>query len=130
MQHTEDNLDYIDAIQELGYTTESAFIELRKFHSLRDINLLNTKIDTSNIQGVGVFAIRDIPNETIIDKALDGHFTTQVGRYVNHARCPNAKMRYFGKDLYLVSTTDIKINTEVAINYRTLKDLYANRITK
>jgi len=130
MKNSNDYEDYVMAVRELGYTAESAFEKFRKYHSLRNINLLKTRIGVSEIQGLGVFATEDIPSKTEIEKALDGRHTTQVGRYVNHSARPNAKVEYRGKDLYLISITDIMINSEITINYRILRNIYANRITQ
>jgi hypothetical protein len=129
MKNSDDYEDYVMAVRELGYTVESAFEKFRKYHSLRDINLLKTRIGASEIQGLGVFATENIPLETEIEKALDGRYTTQVGRYVNHSASPNAKVEYRGKDLFLISIIDIMINSEITINYRILGELYATRLT-
>lgn len=115
-----DYLDYVDALNDLGISAE--MIANIKYQ-LRDVELINTEIKNSNIHGFGVFAKCNIPADTIIDIALDKLFTTQVGRYVNHSKNPNSSFRRIEENVYLYSMLNIIENTEITIDYRTLRNL-------
>ncbi|MEM1107572.1 MAG: SET domain-containing protein [Planctomycetota bacterium] len=89
------------------------------------------KVKPSGIHGLGLFADRFIPADTVIGR-LEGSYTTQDGayvlwlseeqgfrvenemRYVNHAAEPNAA---YYDDLTVTAVCDIQPGEEITHNY-------------
>ena len=88
-------------------------------------NLIETvstfyKKQKSNIHGIGIFTCKNLSkNEFIGIAGLNNLFKTTLGRWVNHSNKNNAKF-FLTKnlDILMFATKNIKINTEILINYR------------
>jgi hypothetical protein len=76
--------------------------------------------DKSNIDGLGVFASKDLKKDDIIGiGTIDCKYKTILGRYTNHSDKNNAKFYYLkNNDVIMVAEKDISKNEEILINYR------------
>jgi len=87
----------------------------------------------SPIEGKGLFATAAFaPNELIAPARLDGRWTL-AGRYMNHAKTPNAELFEDNGDLYLFATKEIGgkkgggLGEEITIDYRQVLTLAKRR---
>jgi hypothetical protein len=88
------------------------------------------KVDTSYIEGKGLFATGNIKDEEVIAPSRIGNCRTPAGRYANHAKYPNAYMRLKDNgDMELVALRDIfgmhggDLGEEITVNYRQVLNL-------
>tara|TARA_R110000764_G_scaffold80264_3_gene159229 strand:+ start:1232 stop:1615 length:384 start_codon:yes stop_codon:yes gene_type:complete len=74
----------------------------------------------SSIQGIGVFAKKDIAKRCVIGiGTIDNTYKTTLGRYTNHSDLNNAKFYYLeNNDLIMVAEENILQGSEILINYR------------
>ena len=115
-----DHHDYNQMLIEYGVTEE--FVRLQS-EATDDMIMKGfyhrVRLGLSNIEGRGLFAKRDISENTVIIAAGIQGKRTIAGRYTNHSVIPNAIMKLkTGNDVDLVSTREIKINEEITIDYR------------
>tara|TARA_Y100001938_G_C8096466_1_gene438483 strand:+ start:4477 stop:4872 length:396 start_codon:yes stop_codon:yes gene_type:complete len=84
----------------------------------------------SNIDGYGVFALKNISKGDIIGiGSIDNKYKTILGRYTNHHDNKNARFYYLKNgDIVLVAEVDIQESKEILINYRdhVLNKIYLN----
>jgi len=81
-------------------------------------------IKTSNIDGLGLFAVSDISINTnlgithIKDERFDnGYSRTPLGGFFNHSDTPNCHVLYNGDFIELQTITDIKAGDEITAKY-------------
>ena len=126
-KHEEDRVDYLKAIQELGFTQELVKACSEFTGDRIDIRLESMKfrIDQSPIEGVGIFCTAPISEGEIIGPARVGEKRTQLGRYTNHSLNPNAIAVDTGDGiLYMVAARPIRgsqggsVGEEITIDYR------------
>lgn len=72
----------------------------------------------SQIEGMGLFATRDIDRGAVICPARIGLFRTPAGRFANHAAVPSAMFIPAGDDVLMVATHKIGEGEEITVNYR------------
>jgi hypothetical protein len=83
-----------------------------------DIKSSNIVVKKSDIEGLGLFSVKQLSSGDFIMKAvLDGK-RTEAGRYSNHSLTPNARAVRNGDDFDLYATSDIGDNEEITTNYR------------
>ena len=116
-----DREDYDMVLLESGFTHEVARIQSENEEDQIQINLdqYQVKIEPSTIEGLGVFAVVDIPSRQMVAPArIDGK-RTQLGRYTNHSINPNAKMVFSSDNqIDLIAIRDISASQEITISYR------------
>ena len=111
--------DYTDFLNEYGFTQEFVDVIL-KLDTMDDKDPTSlVVIKDSVIEGVGMFAVRDITKGELIAMARVNGVRVLAGRYTNHSPTPNAifVLEEF-MDLSLVASQDITSGEEVTINYR------------
>ena len=78
-------------------------------------------IKESDIEGLGLFATEDIPNDTyfgISHEEVDGVlYRMPLGGFYNHSDDPNCKKVRIGSEYFLVSVGDIKAGEEILVKY-------------
>jgi hypothetical protein len=81
-------------------------------------------IKTSQIDGLGLFAIKDIPSNKIIgithikdNRFPDNYIRTPLGGFFNHSLNPNCIVLYEGDYIKLATIKDIKIGEELTAKY-------------
>ena len=81
-------------------------------------------IKKSEIHGLGLFTTEDIPANTdlgithVLDNRFeDGYIRTPLGGFFNHSKAPNCHIKEERDYLKLVTSTDIKANTELTAYY-------------
>ena len=81
-------------------------------------------INSSKINGLGLFAVDDIKKSTNIgiSHVADRHFAngyirTPLGGFINHSTTPNCKTFYEGRLISIITITDIKIGEELTLRY-------------
>ena len=81
-------------------------------------------INSSKINGLGLFAVDDIKKSTDIgiSHVADRHFAngyirTPLGGFINHSNTPNCKTFYEGRLINIITITDIKIGEELTLRY-------------
>jgi len=74
----------------------------------------------SDIHGIGVFAIRDIPENSIIAPARRDEKRCVAGRFTNHSHDPNARFIHTGilDHVDMVAIRDIAKGEEITVDYR------------
>jgi len=86
--------------------------------------------DKSEIDGCGVFALKNISKGDIIGVgSIDNKYKTTLGRYTNHHDNNNARFYHLrNNDVVLVAEMDILKSTEILIDYRdhVLNKIYLN----
>ena len=95
----------------------------------------NLTIKESNIEGLGLFAVNDIPKETIFGishvmnvEFPNGYIRTPLGGFVNHSSEPNSEffskekgfpaMAKSGSYLYMKTIADVKRGEELTASYK------------
>lgn len=88
----------------------------------------NLTIRKSKIEGLGLFAYRKIPHDTILGmthyKKVLGHETednlirTPLGGFINHSDTPNCELIDMGRHYVLRTTRFIKRGEELSVTYR------------
>ena len=129
--HDSDRDDYLSAIKELGYTQDQVDREVNNVEDQIDMPIGDYKcmLAISPIEGNGVFATANIAAGEVIGPSRIGFYRTPLGRYVNHAKNPNASMVQEGDNFFLVATQPIvgalggQPGQEITINYRRAKRL-------
>lgn len=82
------------------------------------------QLSPSAICGRGIFASAELMEGEVIGPARLGQKRTPLGRFVNHAKQPNAQMVKRGDDIDLVALQKIegyaggKLENEITVNYR------------
>lgn len=111
--------DYTDFLNEYGFTQEFVDVIL-KLDTMDDKDPTSlVVIKDSVIEGVGMFAVRDITKGELIAMARVNGVRVLAGRYTNHSPTPNAIfVLEESMDLSLVASQDIPSGEEVTINYR------------
>ena len=111
--------DYTDFLNEYGFTQEFVDVIL-KLDTMDDKDPTSlVVIKDSIIEGVGMFAVRDITKGELIAMARVNGVRVLAGRYTNHSPTPNAIfVLEESMDLSLVASQDIPSGEEVTINYR------------
>lgn len=111
--------DYTDFLNEYGFTQEFVDVIL-KLDTMDDKDPTSlVVIKDSVIEGVGMFAVRDITKGELIAMARVNGVRVLAGRYTNHSPTPNAIfVLEESMDLSLVASQDITSGEEVTINYR------------
>ena len=74
----------------------------------------------SKIQGIGIFAAKDIKKGDIIGLgSVDAINKTTLSRYTNHSDNNNAMFYYLANDdQIMIATEDINQNKEIVVDYR------------
>ena len=111
--------DYTDFLNEYGFTQEFVDVIL-KLDTMDDKDPTSlVVIKDSVIEGVGMFAVRDITKGELIAMARVNGVRVLAGRYTNHSPTPNAIfVLEESMDLSMVASQDITSGEEVTINYR------------
>ena len=82
----------------------------------------NLTIQKSDIDGLGIFATKDIKKN--INLGVMHHITefnnvirTPLGGFINHNNTPNCKTFYEGRLISIITLTDIKAGEEITLKY-------------
>lgn len=131
----EDRDDYQVVLKQMGYTESQARLQAedKSDQIPMPMGYDNFIVQRSSIEGVGVYLICDLSAGSIVGPARLSGMRTPLGRYVNHAKNPNAV--YFKDehgDVYLQLIKDVKGCSserpdEVTVNYRqalTMNEIY------
>ena len=84
----------------------------------QDVEIAGIECRQSPLHGVGVFATRYFLDGQEIGPALLNGKRTQVGRYANHSKSPNAEMVIRGNAVYCRAISNIAKGDEVLTDYR------------
>lgn len=125
LNRIEDVLDFEQAVLDIGLTLE----EVRKISEIDNVitseaGTFKFKIAKSNIEGLGVHATADISAGEFIGTGGNKENRFVLGRYVNHAKDPNAEFRMLGDFMCLYAIKPIKgckgsmNGDEITIDYR------------
>ena len=81
-------------------------------------------IRSSSVEGLGLFATEPIKKSQtlgishVYDRFMpNGYIRTPLGGFINHNDTPNCKTFKDGRFLYIITTTDIKEDTELTLKY-------------
>lgn len=81
----------------------------------------NLTIKSSDIHGLGLYAIEDIPKGTGLGKTHlllnDEIIRTPLGGFYNHSEDPNCTKVEIGRDKYLIAINDISKGEEITVKY-------------
>lgn len=125
-----DRIDYKKMLKEFGFTEKEVRDQTEYEGDRMPMPYGDYKIMVSDsaIEGRGIFATANIKNGEIVGPTLINNKRTPIDRYTNHSARPNAEMKLFGKDIYMVSTKNIAgcrggfVGDEITTDYRkTLK---------
>lgn len=108
----------LDVLEALGSNEAHLRLVSDNENDLVEFPCDNILIKESPIEGLGVFAARDLRENIFISKARIEGKRTPAGRYSNHSGTPNAKMVMIENgDVDLVATKDIKKDDEILTDY-------------
>lgn len=86
------------------------------------LQILDDRIEIreSSIEGLGIYAVKDIPKDTYLLSLYKSVMRTDLGRYTNHSVSNNCRpiYDYSTKHTYFVPNKDIKIGEELTLCYR------------
>ena len=137
LSRIEDQEDFDLMAKDIGYSkSEIIKISENKKDQIEIVlNDTKVKIDDSPIEGKGIFATYHIfENELIAPARLNG-FRTQLGRYTNHAKEPNARFVNVDGNIFLFANRNIKgckggeNGEEITVDYRQAI-LESNKLSK
>ena len=116
--------DYRDFLIEQG-TNDVIVRAISEVESDRvDLYVDYITVKKSDIEGVGLFALKPISRNNVIMLAVRDGFITQAGRYTNHSNSPNAVMSIRGDgDIELVAIDDLIDGDEITTDYRATAEL-------
>jgi hypothetical protein len=120
-----DRQDFLAAIAEYGFSEE---LVREQSENTEDVIAIPTfdcvGVYRSNIEGVGLFARVPYPAGSTVMPARIADKRTQAGRYTNHARLPNATMKFHTNgNPYLVTIADVEVGDELTVDYREILKL-------
>jgi hypothetical protein len=120
-----DRDDFLEAIAEYGFSEELVREQSVNTEDVISIPTFDcVEIRESNIEGVGLFARVPFPNGATVMPARIADKRTQAGRYTNHARLPNATMKFHTNgNPYLVTIADVDVGEELTVDYREIMKL-------
>lgn len=120
-----DRQDFLDAIAEYGWTEELVREQSVNTDDVIAIPTWDTvEVRDSDIEGVGLFARVPFPQGATVMPARIADKRTQAGRYTNHARLPNATMKFHANgNPYLVTIADVEVGDELTVDYREILKL-------
>jgi hypothetical protein len=131
--------DFEQMLSDLGVTAEQVAEQSRDEADLVPFprDAYSVKVGRSEIHGRGLIATADIwPGDIICPVRIAGR-RTPAGRYLNHAREPNARMIELGDDISLLAVRPIRgcrggeDGEEVTVDYRdAIRVNHQSRITK
>lgn len=135
LQHTmatlarqEDRTDFLDALVDLGVSPE--LVRQQSENEADQVPFppgdYKVRLAQSPIEGRGLFATADIAAGEIIAPARIAGMRTPAGRYTNHAKQPNARMKLVNTagDMALIATAPIAgcrggaNGDEITVDYR------------
>lgn len=121
--YDKDKRDYMAFLSEYGFTEElmQAVVQDRTFdHPAPPPEWFRSaRIGPSNLQGLGLFATKDLSKGEGIAPARIGGLRAPAGKYTNHAKDPNCVLvRSESDDLSLVAAREVRQGDELTINYR------------
>jgi len=116
----EDREDYHACLDLLGFKEEEVRKVVENEDDLVEMPPANYKFQVmpSPINGKGVFCVGNYAFSEPIGIARIEFKRTPLGRWVNHAKTPNAIMVPEGDDIWLVAMKDIGFHEEICIDYR------------
>lgn len=127
VDHTADEADYLDAIASHGFSQDQvkAIVENEDDQIPMPLGAYKVQVGPSLIHGKGMFATGDFVQGDIIAPArIDGK-RTPAGRFINHAKDPNAAMVLTeNSNVVCVALRDISgckggnLGEEITIDYR------------
>jgi hypothetical protein len=113
--------DYADLLIEMDVTEEHVLSIVGDMSDHIDFNRnYENRVDIakSDIQGRGIFTLREFEAGTLIVPTRIGNRRTYAGRYTNHSPNPNVVGKLFGDDIYFVAVNDIAAGDELTVDYR------------
>jgi hypothetical protein len=113
--------DFNQAIAEYGFTPDivKSISENTSDLVVMPSGLYKFIVGNSKIEGHGILCVADIREGEIIGPARINGKRTDLGRFTNHDKFPNAKMDMVNSDLInLVSIGNISEGEEITIDYR------------
>lgn len=123
-----DQEDYARLLEETGISEETVRSQSECVDDQIHFESDNIAISESEIQGRGVFATKDFPENTEVVPTRIENKRTPAGRFTNHSIDPNAKMELRGNSVLLVTTKAVKSGEELTVNYRqVLTDIHVPR---
>lgn len=127
LKSTVDADDFQNVLDEFGFTAEQAREQAENEADMIDLPFggYKIKVDSSAIEGKGLFATAAIGPGELVAPARIGGKRTIAGRYTNHSVSPNAQMVMLDNgDISLVAIKQIsgcrggENGEEITINYR------------
>lgn len=113
-----DQDDYLRFLGEYGFTEAQARSSTEQTADLLPMDFPTIERRPSPIEGLGMFAKRNIGAGDVIGPARIRGMRTPAGRYTNHSPRPNAMFVVRDGDIYLVAKQPIPVDTEVTIDLR------------
>lgn len=112
-------------VDEIGLTAEQ--LERAKtlaiFVSPTALEQLRVVLAKSPIEGMGIFALVDIPSNQIIAPAFNAGVWSHTGRYLNHSSAPNVRCARAQSVTMFESIRAIARGEELTVDYRNVKEM-------
>ena len=112
--------DYYQFLDDMNMSEE--FVRMASETPHKDIEADGVEVKPSNIEGAGLFAVKEFKQGQKIMQATIEGMRTQAGRFSNHHHEPNAEAVLNNGDYDLIAKRDI-FNEEITTSYRHTNDL-------
>lgn len=115
-----DQEDFARFLVEYGFTERQARESTEQTGDMVDMpeGFDFLELARSPIEGVGMFSRVNASSGAILAPARVNDCRTPAGRYVNHAKRPNAMFNRIGAIIYLVAIRRLSRGEEVTVDYR------------
>lgn len=116
----DDRTDYKRILAEYGLNEATARLisENTDDQTDDDCGYANVYLSDSPLQGIGVFASKDLTAGDVIGIARINDLRTKIGRYTNHSVNPNCLYEICDNFVKAIALTDIKKDAEITVDYR------------
>ncbi|MBL4622906.1 MAG: SET domain-containing protein-lysine N-methyltransferase [Immundisolibacteraceae bacterium] len=118
-------MDYLAMVDKMEMTEQEirSQVESKLDQMNMPIGYENLYVDDSKIEGKGFFSTCKIDADHVICSSRINGKRTPAGRYINHAKQPNATMKLVDKNIDVIALKDIEPFEEITINYSHLLKL-------
>jgi len=128
---TEDRNDFDRFLIEYGFSRElvQAITENTADQIPMPEGFNSIQLQSSEIQGIGMFAQSDLERGALLAPARIGGMRTPAGRYTNHSPRPSAVFKSLPNgDILMMAKTHIEAGDEITIDYRQAGAVNGNRL--
>lgn len=103
--------------EDIGRTPEEVRSISECVHDLVSDNNPYIEIETSEIEGLGIFVTKDFEEGDVLGNSRIDDNRTELGRYTNHSSSPNASCLVKDNLIQFIANRPIKSGEEITVHY-------------